>query len=89
VSLRRGLGAYLRHALLLGLLAGAGSAPRDCVGFLEYASDLVLLRRRGGGFEFVHRLLLDHFADLGAAAPPPEREPAWDAPARPVRQLID
>jgi hypothetical protein len=90
VSLRRGLGAYLRHALLVGLLAGAGSAPRDCVAFLEYASDLVLLRRRGAGYEFVHRLLLDHFADLGAAAArPPEREPAWDAPPRPVRQLID
>jgi hypothetical protein len=64
VSLRRGLGAYLRHVLLRGLLARAGSAPRDYVGFLEHASNLILLRRRGGGYEFVHRLLLDHFADL-------------------------
>jgi transcriptional regulator with XRE-family HTH domain len=65
VSLRRGLGAYLRHVLLRGLLARSGSAPRDYVGFLEHASNLILLRRRGGGYEFVHRLLLDHFADLG------------------------
>jgi hypothetical protein len=66
VSLRRGLGAYLRHVLLRDLLARAGSAPRDYVGFLEHASNLILLRRRGGGYEFVHRLLLDHFADLRA-----------------------
>jgi len=63
VSLRRGMGAYLRHTLLRELLARAGSAPRDYVGFLEHASNLILLRRRGGGYEFVHRLLLEHFAD--------------------------
>jgi transcriptional regulator with XRE-family HTH domain len=64
VGLRRGVGAYLRHRLLRSLLAAAGSAPRDYVAFLEHATGLILLRRRGGGYEFVHRLLLDHFADL-------------------------
>ncbi|HXM56832.1 MAG TPA: hypothetical protein VOB72_15645, partial [Candidatus Dormibacteraeota bacterium] len=88
VSLRRGVGAYLRHVLLLGLLARSGSAPRDYVAFLEYASDLVLLRRRGGGYEFVHRLLLDHFADLHPTAQP-RLETAWEAPAQAVRQLSD
>jgi eukaryotic-like serine/threonine-protein kinase len=66
VSMRRGFGAYVRHALLRRLLARAGAAPRDYVAFLEHASNLILLRRRGGGYEFVHRLLLDHFAELGA-----------------------
>jgi transcriptional regulator with XRE-family HTH domain len=71
VALRRGGGAYLRHAVLRRLLVRAGAAPRDYVGFLDHACALILMRRRGGGYEFVHRLLLDHFADLrtrGAAA---------------------
>jgi len=70
VSLRRGTGAYARHALLRRLLVRADVAPRDYVGFLEHAAGLILLRRRGGGYEFVHRLLLDHFA--GVAANPRE-----------------
>src|SRR2546430_2670476 len=64
VSLRRGGGAYLRHAVLRRLLVREGSAPPDYVGFLDHASRLILLRRRGGGYEFVHRLLLEHFALL-------------------------
>ena len=76
VGLRRGAGAYLRHTLLRSLLATSGAAPRDYVGFLEHASGLILLRRRGGGYEFAHRLLLEHFADLhpagAAAALPPD-----------------
>jgi eukaryotic-like serine/threonine-protein kinase len=66
VSLRRGGGAYLRHAVLRRLLVRAGAAPADYVAFLDHACDLILLRRRGDGYEFVHRLLLDHFADLRA-----------------------
>jgi transcriptional regulator with XRE-family HTH domain len=69
VALRRGLGAYVRHALLRSLLAAAGATPRDYVVFLEHAAGLILLRRRGGGYEFVHRMLLEHFADSHAAGP--------------------
>jgi eukaryotic-like serine/threonine-protein kinase len=69
VGLRRGGGAYLRHALLRSLLVSAGAAPRDYVGFLEHAAGLILLRRRGGGYEFVHRLLLEHLADLHRSGP--------------------
>jgi hypothetical protein len=71
VSLRRGCGAYVRHALLHRLLIRAGAAPPDYVGFLDHAAALVLLRRRGGGHEFVHRMLLDHFADLQVAGDRP------------------
>lgn len=63
VALRRGGGAFLRHAVLRRLLVRNGAAPADYVGFLDHASNLILLRRRGGGYEFVHRLLLEHFAD--------------------------
>lgn len=59
-----GGGAYLRHQILRLLLASSGCTPRDYVRFLEHATGLILLSRRGGGYEFVHRTLLDHFADL-------------------------
>ncbi|MDQ6900632.1 MAG: NACHT domain-containing protein [Candidatus Dormibacteraeota bacterium] len=61
---RRGGGAYLRHVALRTLLTRDRAIPADLVGFLEYAANLVLLRRRGGGYEFVHGLLLQHFASL-------------------------
>lgn len=63
-GLQSGGGAYLRHRALLWLLVRRGLAPRDYVAFLEYASRLVLLRRRGHGYEFIHRMLLEYFADL-------------------------
>jgi hypothetical protein len=51
----------LRHGMLR--LALAGRAPWHWKGFLDYAASLGLLRRVGGGYMFVHRFLLDHFAD--------------------------
>jgi hypothetical protein len=30
--------------------------------FLEYCSKLVFIRRVGGGYIFIHRMLLEHFA---------------------------
>jgi NACHT domain-containing protein len=69
---RRGGGAYLRHLALRTLLARDRVIPGELVGFLEYGANLVLLRRRGGGYEFVHGLLLQHFASLEASAPESE-----------------
>ena len=34
--------------------------------FLDYAADRTLLQRVGGGYRFIHTLLRDYFADLGA-----------------------
>jgi hypothetical protein len=67
-GLQRGGGAYLRHQALLFILVRRGLAPRDYLAFLEYASRLVLLRRRGGGYEFIHRMLLEYFAELPVAS---------------------
>jgi hypothetical protein len=64
VGWSRGGGAYLRHQFLRRLLILNGSIPRHYVAFLDYTTRLILLRRRGGGYEFVHRLLLEHFAAL-------------------------
>ncbi len=65
VGLKRGGRAYLHHWAMRGVLTRMGVAPRDLVGFLDFASGLALLRRHGGGYEFIHSLVLDHFAGAG------------------------
>jgi transcriptional regulator with XRE-family HTH domain len=84
VSLRRGVGPYLRHVLLRGLLARGGAAPRDFAGFLDHAAGLILVRRRGGGYEFAHGLLLDHFADLRSWRETPADDRSPPALTRPA-----
>jgi hypothetical protein len=32
--------------------------------FLDQCVDLIFLRRVGGGYIFVHRLLMEHFAEM-------------------------
>jgi hypothetical protein len=38
--------------------------------FLDYAAEQILLRKVGGGYIFVHRLLLEYFASLDTTATP-------------------
>jgi eukaryotic-like serine/threonine-protein kinase len=61
-GLRNGGASYLRHSLLIALLRRQGLIPADLIGFLDYADGRILLRRAGGGYLFIHRLLQDHFA---------------------------
>lgn len=56
--------AALQHYTLRLLLAHAGLAPLRYAAFLDHAAGHVLLRRVGGGWVFIHRLLLDYFAAL-------------------------
>jgi predicted lipid-binding transport protein (Tim44 family) len=56
--------ACVQHVVLRVMLVRGGLMPRRYVRFLEYAAERVLLRRVGGAYEFIHPLLLDHFADL-------------------------
>jgi hypothetical protein len=67
-GLRRGGAAYLRHQFVFWLLAATDAMPARYGPFLEHAGRLMLLRRRGGGYEFFHRLLLEHLAMRGDAA---------------------
>lgn len=67
LGLRHGGAAYLRHRALRRQLVRNGSLPRDHIAFYEHAVSLGLLRRRAGGYEFLHRLLLDHLARRTAA----------------------
>jgi hypothetical protein len=34
--------------------------------FLDFAADRILLRKVGGGYIFIHRLLMEYFAELEA-----------------------
>jgi hypothetical protein len=54
--------ACVAHLLLRLILWRSGMLPLRSVRFLEYATERVLLRRVGGGYMFVHRMLQEHFA---------------------------
>jgi hypothetical protein len=41
-----------------------GCIPRDYISFLDHAAERILLRKVGGGYIFVHRMLLGYFASL-------------------------
>jgi eukaryotic-like serine/threonine-protein kinase len=58
--------AVVSHLALRILLASEHVLPvrdRDLISLLDYAADRILLRRVGGGWIFIHRLLLEHLAD--------------------------
>jgi hypothetical protein len=56
--------ACLQHFVLRFLLWHNGSAPWNYARFLDYAAERILLRKVGGGYIFVHRLLMEYFAAL-------------------------
>jgi hypothetical protein len=65
----------VQHYILRVLLCGSGCAPLDYVRFLDYAAlELNFLQKVGGGYIFIHRYLLEHFAALPARET--MREPA-------------
>ena len=62
VGLNAGGKACLKHIALRLLLVRSGSIPWKYVKFLNYAVKLMLLRKVGGGYTFIHRILLEYFA---------------------------
>jgi len=56
--------ACIQHAVLRFLLWRTGVIPLNYVPFLDYATEALILRKVGGGYIFIHRLLLDYFASL-------------------------
>lgn len=63
-GLNRGGYDCLRHLVLRILLWRNGVAPWNYTRFLDYAAERIFLRKVGGGYIFVHRLLLEYFAAL-------------------------
>lgn len=60
---------FMRHFLLRPFLALQGRFPLHIVRLLDFAADRILLYKVGGGYVFIHRLLLEHFAALGEETP--------------------
>jgi serine/threonine protein kinase/DNA polymerase III delta prime subunit len=56
--------AALRHGIIRLLLRHAEVFPHHYVRFLDEAASCILLQKIGGGYSFVHRLLLEYFASL-------------------------
>lgn len=54
----------LKHLSLRLLLAFAGLSPFNYSRFLDYSASRLFLRKVGGGYIFVHRDLLEHFAAM-------------------------
>lgn len=54
----------IKHYVLRLILYRKGYTPKDYVSVLNYAASLVLLQKVGGGYIFIHRLLLEHFAAM-------------------------
>lgn len=54
----------IQHFILRYILARNNLLPWKLSPFLDYCADRVFLRKVGGGWVFVHRLLLEHFAAM-------------------------
>ncbi|GAP99812.1 transcriptional regulator [Leptolyngbya sp. NIES-2104] len=52
----------IQHLIIRVFLWKAGVAPWNYAEFLDHAAEQMFLQKVGGGYLFVHRLLLDHFA---------------------------
>jgi DNA polymerase III delta prime subunit len=64
VGLSCGGAAYVQHFVLRFLLWGGRAVPFNYARFLDYAAERIFLHKVGGGYIFVHRLLLEYFADV-------------------------
>lgn len=54
----------LMHYTLRVVLSVSNYAPLNYVHFLDFATRRILLGKVGGGYIFIHRMLLEYFADL-------------------------
>ena len=63
-GLRFGGFTIIQHYTLRILLNISNLLPWKLIPFLDYCTDLVFLRRVGGGYIFIHRMLMEHFADM-------------------------
>ncbi|CAL9428226.1 hypothetical protein SUDANB95_01982 [Actinosynnema sp. ALI-1.44] len=71
----RGLLTYWLCRLLL---ARAGVLPLRLLRFLDFAVDRMVMLKVGGGYLFLHRLLLEHFARVDVPGPAGRALPAVD-----------
>ena len=56
--------AVIQHFTLRSMLYIKGFSPWNYARFLDYATELIFLQKVGGGYIFIHRMLLEHFAQV-------------------------
>jgi hypothetical protein len=54
----------IKHYALRLILWLNGYTPLKFIKFLDHFAKLIFLKKVGGGYIFIHRMLLDSFADL-------------------------
>lgn len=64
VGLLGGGSACIRHLALRLMLYRSSYSPWNYAHFLDYAAERLFLQKIGGGYIFVHRMLLEHFAAM-------------------------
>jgi hypothetical protein len=76
VALSAGGRATLEHFVLRLMLVRNRLIPWNYAQFLDCAADRILLRKVGGGYMFIHRMLLEWFAERYVEAGPTEETPS-------------
>jgi hypothetical protein len=66
VGLNRGGSAVIKHYALRLILWLKKYTPFNFIKFLDHCAKLILLKKVGGGYIFIHRMLLEYFADIPA-----------------------
>lgn len=56
--------AFIQHFVLRFILWCNDYITWNYVQFLDYAAERIFLRKVGGGYIFIHRLLMEHFAAM-------------------------
>ena len=56
--------AVIKHYSLRFILWIKGYTPFNFVKFLDHCAKLIFLKKVGGGYMFIHRMLLEHFAKM-------------------------
>ncbi len=85
-GLSYGGAAYVQHFVLRFLLWCARSIPLNYPRFLDYAAERILLRKVGGGYIFIHRLLLEYFASLEEEKQEPHKPDPYEH--KPASQAV-
>jgi DNA polymerase III delta prime subunit len=68
VALVMGLGTCIQHFALRLVLWRSRAIPWNYARFLDYCVDRIFLRKVGGGYIFIHRMLMEYFASLDETA---------------------
>jgi hypothetical protein len=63
-ALNHGGSAVVKHYSLRFILLFKGYTPFQFIEFLDHCAKLILLKKVGGGYMFIHRMLLEHFAKM-------------------------